>query len=379
LSSWARLRFDPDHIWNEAQTAFLEGRFEDADATLAWIRRFRSPMDRDRTLEAQIAAALGQTERALAGLLGIPEGSRYAGQAYLFAGRLERQRHRVSAAESHLRRAIRVEPRLVEAHRELICIYGIQSRRREVDAEFRALARLVSVNYHDLYTWALTRFSRWNTDVARDLEKFIEADPNDRDSRLALAKILSLEAKNEVELESALAGLPESDPAALAARARYRLSHGEPGKVDAMLRLAPAGHAAIDQFRGQVAMQRRDFATAVKAYRSAMALEPTDRVLTFEFGRALASAGDTEAAKPHFDRARRLDAVYDLLMRLRPPNREGDPAEAIQMGKALEAAHLTDVARCWFELAVSQDPTNTEAQKGLHGLPRKGEQKNYEM
>ena len=46
-----------------------------------------------------------------------------------------------------------LEPGLIEAHKELVYILGIQSRRREVDAEFHVLARLTPLSHHDLFTW----------------------------------------------------------------------------------------------------------------------------------------------------------------------------------------------------------------------------------
>ena len=128
-------------------------------------------------LEAQLATAEGRFDDALATIDRIPDDHAIAAQAHLLAGRIERQRRRIRKAEAAFRRALAIKPGLIEAHKELIYILGIQSRRREVDAEFRMLARLTTLTHHDLFTWALTHFTQWNPDIVQDLDGFIQADP----------------------------------------------------------------------------------------------------------------------------------------------------------------------------------------------------------
>ena len=60
-----------------------------------------------------------------------------AAQARLLAGRIELRQHRLRRAEKSLRAAIEREPGLVEAHKELVYIFGIQLRKRDLDAEFK--------------------------------------------------------------------------------------------------------------------------------------------------------------------------------------------------------------------------------------------------
>ena len=56
-------------------------------------------------------------------------------------GLIERHRQRLRYAEAAYRQAIRREPGLIQARKELIYILGMQSRRRELDAAFKDLAR----------------------------------------------------------------------------------------------------------------------------------------------------------------------------------------------------------------------------------------------
>jgi tetratricopeptide (TPR) repeat protein len=152
LGAWAGRRADPELLWDEAQAALQAGKPAVAEAKLARIRGLREPTRFDWMLTAQIALANGLAGQALAALGHIPEGDPLAGQALLLAGRIERQRNRMRAAEAAFRRAIAGDSRSIEAHKELIYLLGMQLRRREVDAEFKALSRLTTLSHHDLFT-----------------------------------------------------------------------------------------------------------------------------------------------------------------------------------------------------------------------------------
>ena len=170
-------------------------------------------------LEAQLATAEGRFDDALAAIDRIPDDHPIAAQAYLLAGRIERQRRRIRKAEAAFRHALAIKPGLVEAHKELIYILGIQSRRREVDAEFRTLAGLTTLTHHDLFTWALTHFTHWNPDIVEDLDGFIKADPEDRYSRLAVVELLLERPERRV--------VHREDP-----RAAARIGPRRPGAAD---------------------------------------------------------------------------------------------------------------------------------------------------
>ena len=192
--AWRRIGGDPQVLWNRAHQALQSGDVAAAASSLDEIGRLRPPTALDWSLRAEIAVAGGRPDEALSALANIAENDPVAGQAFLLAGRIERQRDRMPAAESHLRKALASDPRLADAHRELIYILGMQLRRREVNAEFDALARLATLTHQELFTWGLTHFTflynAWAHDTAVHLEAFIMADPDDRYSRLSLATLL---------------------------------------------------------------------------------------------------------------------------------------------------------------------------------------------
>ena len=93
--------------------------------------------------------------------------------------------------------------------------------------------------------------------------------------------------------------------------------------------------------------------------------EPYDRTSLAELGKALALRGDSTAAEDYLTRARRLDEVYDLLSRIRRPDRENQPSDLIRLGRSCEAAGLLDESRGWYLLAISRDPLDSEPQQAL--------------
>jgi tetratricopeptide (TPR) repeat protein len=366
----AARRPDPQRLWVEAESAFLAGRWGESRNLMRRIGQLRSKSSCDRLLEAQLAASQGRTNEALEELEGVrkEDSATLFAQARLMAGRLERARHRLRPAEAHLRRALEAQPGLLEAHRELIYLYGIQLRRRELDAEFAALARLVRPTHHDLFTRALTHFSSWRPDIAEDLQACVDADPHDRASRLALADILIDQPGQGERVSRLLDAFPETDAQALALRVGLALHEGRTEAARRQLTEGPRNHPALARYRGQLAVLRNDLDEAVAQFRLALGTEPYDRISTFELGRALALRGDKAAAEPLLERARRLNALYNLVNRIRSADRENAAPDLLGLGDACEAAGLREEAHHWYALAVDRDPLDTRAQQALARL-----------
>jgi tetratricopeptide (TPR) repeat protein len=365
-----RGRTDPDRLWAEAERAFLAGRWDRARDLLQQLERLRPKNPLDWMLQAQLATAKGQFDQALAVLARIPDDHAIASQAHLLAGRIERQRRRLRKAEAAFRRAIAVKPSLIEAHKELIYIYGIQSRRREVDAEFHALARLTRLSHHDLFTWALTHFTHWNPDIVQDLDGFIQADPEDRYSRLAVVELLLERPEVESYIERILKPLPNTDPDALALRINLAFNLGRFDEAERLLTAASTNHPRISRIRGEMALRRHDLDAAIKHFHEALSAEPYDRVSPMQLAQALQLKGDTAAADAYVDRVKRLNRLYNLIIRIRSPKRENQISDLAELGKACEEAGLNEEAKGWYTLAITIDPLDGSAQEALYRLGR---------
>jgi tetratricopeptide (TPR) repeat protein len=375
-TKWRSLvRPDPERIWREAEANIQAGRSGQALSGLRLLESLRAATPEDWLLRAQVLSALGRDNESLEALHHVPDDHPLAAQAWFMSGRLERQNHRLRRAEAAFRRAIELEPGLVKARKELVYLFGMQLRRREVDAEFKALSRLTPLSHHDLFTWGLTHFTVWGPDIADDLESFIKADPGDRFSRLALATLLVDAPDMESRVERTLEPLSHTDLEATALRIELKLNHGHIDEAIAMLKSAPGGRTGLARLRGRVALMSGDHAAAIHHFQGALSEEPYDRVSLTELGKALLLSGDKTAAQGYLTRARRLDDVYNLINQVRKPSQENQAPDLTQLGRMCEAASLLDEARGWYVLAISRDPLDAEAQQALRRLGEAGIQR----
>jgi tetratricopeptide (TPR) repeat protein len=362
-------RNDADRLWTRAEQKFLSGDWRGARESLQHLEKLRARTDLDWVLGSQLDLAEGRFANALEGLAHISDDHPIAPQAHLLAGRVHRQLHCVRKAEGEFRQALRLKPGLIDAHKELIYILGIQSRRREIDAEFHVLARLTPLSHHDLFTWALTHFTHWNPDIVADLDSFIKADPDDRYSRLAVVELILERPEVESYIERILEPLPNSDLDALALRITLAFNLGRFDEAERLL--AQAGdksHPRIARIRGEIALRRRDLDRAIQYFREARSGEPYDRVSPMQLAQAYRLKGDQAAADEILDRVRPLNRVYNLVIRVKSPKGENQITDLAELGNACEEAGLTVEAEGWYRLAISRNPLDPTAQKSLYRL-----------
>ncbi len=215
LAAWVARAWpasNPDRLWQQAEADFQAGRHDRAKAALTRLARLRAPTSLDWMLRAKLAMVQGRTDDALAALAKILDGAPMAPQARLLAGQLELRRYRMRPAEAWLLAALKLDPKLVQGHRELVYVYGMQMRRAALSAQFRALSELTPLSFENVFHWCLTRNATWEpVELSNILTRFIQADSDDRWSRLALVDSQRRLGRLD-DAEKALATLPTSDP-----------------------------------------------------------------------------------------------------------------------------------------------------------------------
>jgi tetratricopeptide (TPR) repeat protein len=359
---------DPDSLSKEARADFEAHRLDAAEAASARLEKLRPPTPQDLMLRADIAFARGKIDVALTALRAIPDSDSSAALARQRAGDAEVRRHRVAKGEALLLEATRLDPSLVQAHRELIYIYGMQLRRPELNREFQALAKLTPLTFDNVWHWCLTRSLLWEpSELVRDLRAWVAADPDDLNSRIALADN-ARRIGAYAEAERALATLPASDPEARAVRARIALDRGDQEAADALLKEGPKDNPDLSRIRGKLALARRDATTAVRHFREAYAADPDDRDNVIGLAQALTLAGDSKAAEPLRKLSRDFEALGGLVSRVSSNEGRRDPALWRALGAACERVHRLPEARAWYALAIDADPFDEEAQKAIQRL-----------
>jgi tetratricopeptide (TPR) repeat protein len=365
-------RDDPADLEYRAQADITAGRLEDAEAHLARLARVRPLTVRERLLRARAARDRGRIDEALAALDGPREPQHRPDAALLAArrGSLELDRHRFRAAEAQLNRALTLDPGCAEARRTLIDLYALQGRPAEIAAQAHALAGDGTLDFFYLYVWTLGRREGLDpAERAEWLEGAVAADPDDRESRVALAECLRRLGRLD-GADAALDALPRTDPETRAARARIALDRGDTGRAAALLGDGLDGddHPALALLRGRLALIRGDAAAAVAQFRAALRADPDDRETQFGLGQALSLAGDPEAARPHMQAARARDHLEWLVQSARPTTRRNDPATLRDIAAACLVLGRRDQARAWYRLALSRDPQSTDLRRALSDL-----------
>ena len=367
---------DPDAVWQAGEDHLQAQRVDLAEAAADRLSRLREPTPLDSMLRAQIQIAQGRDAEAVEGLLRVPDEHPIAAQARLLAGQVELRRHRARFGERYLREAIRLEPRLVQAHRELIYILGYQLRRPELNAEFLALSQLSRLTFENVFHWCLMRTAHWEpTTALKELSLFVQADPEDRYSRLAVANDYRQMGLID-DAETAIATLPDSDLDALAIRVMLAIDRHQDERAEQLLASGAAGDPRLAKLRGRLALARHDAPTAVHCFQVAHAHAPEDRDSLLGLVSALTMSGDEKSAQPLREIATKFELINTLVQRAAASSERQNPNLLRELGAACAAAGRDPEARGWYRLAIDRDPLDVESQQALFRIDNRERSRN---
>jgi tetratricopeptide (TPR) repeat protein len=348
--------------WEE----FAAQRYEKAVEFLDRRATAVSPTPLDWMLRARIAESQNRFAEALDHLKQIPDSDSISAQASLKAGQIELARHRARAAEAAYVRSLKLNPDQIQPHRELAYLFALERRKAECDAQFQILSRLMSMDYVLAFPWCQNYCGIWDpNESGKVLARFVEADPGDRWSRLALAT--SYQMKNQADqAEAVLAPLGDSDPDARALRLQIAIERGEVAAAHELALAGPADHPRLNLLRGQLAIHDNDPRKAAALFRLTLRHDAEDRDAIHGLGIALRQLGDPAAAK-WFERAARHDKLKRLILDS-VSTFKTDRKLFCKLGLLCEELNRHQEARVWYQIAIQRDPLDTEAQQGLARL-----------
>jgi hypothetical protein len=357
----------------QAQRDLREGRYPQVERALQRAARAGTATPVYWFVRGELADARNQPDQAIEALARIPGNHALAAQARLLTGQIERKRNRVRFAEIAFLAALAIDPSLVQAHRELIYIYGMQLRRPELSREFLALKKANAFTFKNAFHWCLLRNNSWEPrEAITELLAYVAADPLDRWSRLALAenyRRMGLDG----EAESVLSSLSPDDNEANTLRIQIALDRHDNERADELLALAPPDDPVVARVRGRRALARRDGRSAVRHFQLAYAADPSNRDTIFGLISAWELLGNQKEAAPLRALARNLDRLNTLVLQAAKPDAPGNTALMKQLGATCAALHRNEEARAWFELAIARDPLDSSAQQALFRLNAPGE------
>jgi tetratricopeptide (TPR) repeat protein len=361
-------RADPAKLSLEVRDAISRKEWGRAEGLLAQLSRKRLGSSDDLALRAELEVGRGRLDEALGLLARVPASDLQAPGARLVAAQIEKSRHRARHTESLLLEALRLDPTLVLARRELIFLYAMQARRADLNAQYRALAELEPLNFDEVFFWMNSYENVWvNQTIRSHLEAYLAADPDDRASRLALSAVLLHE--NELENAEALVlPLPDSDPDARVLRARFALARSRDDDLRSILAGGPVDHVGLALLRGHFAARMNDPRSAAEQFRIVLLREPDNREALQALTVVLKQLGDGQGAASAQKQADQWRNVTSLLQKSKVFDLPSDKTLLTQLAKASEAVGQIPEARAWYRLALAQDPLDSALQQVLFRL-----------
>jgi tetratricopeptide (TPR) repeat protein len=323
-------------------------------------------------IQARLELANGQDSEALKKLESIPDQSPFASTARQLTGQLYLRANRLVPAEKAYLDAIRLDPKIVQPRRELIYIYAIQLRRRELRNIFLELSTISQMTFQNVFHWCLTRGNDWEPDeIVADMTKFLAADPQDKWSRIALARSLKRLVKLD-EAEKALEPLAANDSDAIAIKAQIAMDRNDPEKARELLSKGPEDHFDLAVMRAQMALAEGDYNDSIRYFKTALKVDPDNRDAVVGLARALAGQGNKVEAKAWQEKATKLDKLASLIQEAAKPEAAGDSSLPRRLADGCESVGHFAEAKAWWGLIAARDPLNQEAQQALYRLGKSG-------
>ncbi len=365
LALYARLKPDPERLRARAQAEYNAGRFVEAQSVLDQLTRFSSPSAADLMVRAQTARALGRTNDALRDWAAIRADDPLGPTARFLAGREQVARGRLRDAEALFLDIPDQSPLTPRALRELAYIYALQQRLDLLDAAFAKLSAAGELDDMSLLLWSRIHFGSWDTgsDLAT-LGKALEADPDDRWTRLALASGLRRAARLD-DAAQLLIALPQSDPEARALRAALAFDRGNLDLAESLLADGSPNHPKLARLRGSIALVQHNPHAAVNYFQIAYHAGLRDRATLFGLANALKLDGANTNAATFFNAARRIDDLGTLIREANSTALDRSPDLPTRIGVAFAAVQRNLEARAWLNLAIRRDPLDQTAQHAL--------------
>jgi tetratricopeptide (TPR) repeat protein len=365
-------------LWREARAAAQAGDWDRVEATLSrrdWYR----PDDPD-AIDLRVEAALRRGDPAAAALVlaAVPDRSPLAGWAHLTRGRLLKELYRPAVAIDELRACLRLDPGQIEAHRQLIVIFGIERRAREQEAQLWAMhdrggaaveaLRLLAQSNVVITPDALAR----NSDEGAVLRRCLETTPDDPALPAPLAYFLRNRGR-VAEARALLAPWLDSGRGGPDIRLEDLACLRDEGDIESARPWFERPHEAFRE-EARYWLLRADWLRlqertreALESDREAVRRDPRDPESRYRLARALRSAGlgrEADEAMAYHQSLRRLSELASGISETGP-----DPNRLVEAARLCRELGRSRESRGWSAAALRVDPKNAEARRFLAETP----------
>lgn len=342
-------------------------RLRDLSERLAWYR----PEDVDLLFRrAEYADQAGDSESAASILKALPDSAPQASRARYLEGLVHRNAYRLDSAEHAFREALRIDPRMLDAHRALVGLLGVERRRAD---QLQALQAWVKSGYGTIEPLRLLGQSvvvippgtlDKSTDEGAILEKALKAESESRHIRPALARFLRNRGESNRAadtLKDWLIRNPDDMPASIELFLTY-VESGEDDQAEGIAKEIPKPGADFPEYWMTLGDHQRNlgrWSEAAKSYRKAIALDPRHPETYYRLAECLRASGDTAEATEMLKK-------HEAIRKLAETVAAVDPARP-SMQALMAAANATAAlqrpfeARAWATEALRIERDNVEA------------------
>ncbi|HVX12438.1 MAG TPA: tetratricopeptide repeat protein [Pirellulales bacterium] len=292
--------------------------------------------------------------------------------AWLLAGEALYAQNRFREAEINFKRALELDPDLIDAHRWLAIAYYDIGLMHEAVVHLRRVAELDPSDARPHRVMAVIHMDLGSNAISvEDFEESFRRNPRQPDRADMLVELaggqLSLKRYDDA-LQTLAACEETAEVMSMRADALYSLGDAAQAK-----RLAQRALAAEPQQRlslyvlGKIALGDRHYEEAVDFFTRGAKIAPSDYDMQYMLVTALRAAGQTEEAEKRLELAEQLRLVreeFDSLL-TRAIDEPYNADIRYQLGILADRLNMPHLAQSWLKAAVVLDPGHGLAQRAL--------------
>ncbi len=363
-------------LFKQAQAALQLGKFDLAVRTLDELLQLNPHYDEAWLDRAQLYRMSSNDAAALTALSHIKAVSgEITATARHLEGLIEIERSHASAAERHFRESIHLHPEFIPSYEQLIRLYAMQFRRHELLTILESLARVRPLKLAD-HALTVTAGERLTpaAEAIPILQRFVEADPDDRASLMALGLYLN----DDLQIDRAIATfrrLLSADPGhdgAKIALAQIHLDRQEYEFAADYLQQVTLDSQSPSRWwvtRGLWFVAAEDWPGAVTCFAEAADRDPFNRAAFNQLGLALHRTGHIDDANLALDRAVTLTRLREAFDSLGAMESRGQPTETMvrTVVSLFEDLRAEQQAKLWLAQVRQFEPDRSSPSRSHDG------------
>ena len=360
---------EADELLVEARGAIESGDFSKADKNLARLAAAGRETVESLTLAGHAARQQGQADQAIEKFTAAIEleGSGTATLKCLLADALMYDRGEAAQAEQIFREVLKVEPQNSMALQGMGMMMQVQGRVWESTPFLLGAVRYGRSNARNLIVLGWTQRPPRNPEA---LKLCLNADRNDPHAHFGMAQIAVQENKPEVaiaQLELCLGQKPDQHEAmGLLGTLLLELDRDDEFSVR-FSQLSSDQQDSPDVLfaLGMWAQKNDQPEAAIRMFTECFRRNPDHPRVAYQLSRRLVAAGQSNAARPYADRARKLEKLGLTLGLIHDANSRAELSWLRDAADLTESLGRLIESECWNGLVLLLDPQNAESAEAM--------------